>query len=426
MNVLVLGAGLAGIGAGLELEDAGIEFRTLEASDRPGGLATTDLIDGFRFDQTGHFLHFRHPQIQRYFRLFTVPLDRIERRAAVILGNQVVPYPFQYNLWAVTPDLRRAAIEDLKSMQSQVRRSPETLAEAVKWTWGETIAQVFMRPYNEKLWARNLDELPADCGGRYQCSFDLGLVVAGSNRPVDYPGYNGSFFYPGSGRIGSVSDALAASLDGRIEYKSWVTEIDLKKGVCAAAGGKEVGFKKVISTIPLPQLLSLAGLPVPSEDLFASTQVAAVRVGFRGAMRCPYHWIYVPDRELPFYRVGFPRNVNIRTCPEECASLTIEYTLPASGMRVPAAELASTALAFCESKGFIEIDEPLFSSETILSPAYVVYRSQDRQTFSEIHAELESQGIHVAGRYGKWDYFSMEEAFLSGRNTARKVMAEVR
>ena len=130
-------------------------------------------------------------------------------------------------------------------------------------------------------------------------------------------------------------------------------------------------------------------------------------------MRSRIHWLYVPDESLDFHRIGFPSNVNPRTCPPGCVSLSLEYTLPGHGRRT-AKELATSATDYLASLGLLEVEECLSVSEAILSPAYVVWRSTGRPWFSELTAHLQRQGVHVAGRFGRWDYLSMEDAFASG------------
>jgi len=96
--------------------------------------------------------------------------------------------------------------------------------------------------------------------------------------------------------------------------------------------------------IPLRQLLDLSGFEAPKADLFAATEIANVRIGVRGNMETQCQWVYVPDPDGPFHRIGFPRNVNPRTCPPGCASLSVEYTVPADGARRSSSEVATLAL----------------------------------------------------------------------------------
>ena len=404
---------MAGIGAGLALTEARRDFLVLEAEDGPGGLLRTDEVDGFRFDRTGHFLHFKGDLLSSRLEQTAVPLDCIERRSAVVVGDKVVPYPIQYNLWALdSGSVAETAVAEVLA-HGESAETPGSLAELLLTSWGPTLLEVFFRPYNEKLWGCPLEDLPADCVGGYLPTTDVELAARGAKGPTTYGGYNGTFFYPTSGRVGDVADALAARLGGRALYERSVAAIDLNARVVETADGETFLYETLISTLPLDQLLVLAG-ESPSPELFEATEIMNVRVGFRGAMRVPLHWVYVPDAALPFHRIGFPGNVNGRTCPPGCASLSIEYTHPRDELPLKGEAIAAAALEWLDDLSFVDVQETLTVSEHLLSPSYVVNRSPGRPEFERIRELLAEGNVSLAGRFGTWDYFSIEESFDSG------------
>ena len=66
VDVVVIGAGLAGLRAALVAEDAGLEVRVLEAADRVGGRIVTDVVDGFRCDRGFQLLNPAYPAVKRF------------------------------------------------------------------------------------------------------------------------------------------------------------------------------------------------------------------------------------------------------------------------------------------------------------------------------------------------------------------------
>jgi protoporphyrinogen oxidase len=425
LSTVILGAGIAGIGAGLELKEARRDFLALEAEDGPGGLLRTDEADGFRFDRTGHFLHFKGDRLSSLLAETAIPLESIERRSAVLVGDKVVPYPIQYNLWALdSSPLAEAAVEEVLA-HGEDAEEPGSLAELMLTSWGSTLYELFFRPYNEKLWGRPLEDLPADSVGGYLPTTDVELAAQGAKGPTSYDGYNGRFSYPASGRIGDVADALAARLGEQVLYGRSVVAVDLGARVVETADGESFPYETLISTLPLDQLLVLAG-ESPALELFEATEILNVRIGFRGDMRVPLHWVYVPDSGLPFHRIGFPGNVNARTCPPGCASLSVEYTYPRDGMPLSGEAIAGSALEYLDDLGFVDVRETLTFSEHLLSPAYVVNRSPGRAEFEAIRELLAEGNVSIAGRFGTWDYFSIEESFDSGWRVGTAVREETR
>jgi protoporphyrinogen oxidase len=424
-NVVILGAGAAGIAAGLALEERGRRFQVLERDTTAGGLARTDVIDGFSFDRTGHVLHFNLVHVQSRFRRAGVQLEPIERRAAVLLGEDEIPCPFQYNLWALRSRLlARSVVADMAHASRDGAAQSSTFAHRLLSLWGARGVSLFFRPYNEKLWGRPLEQLPADCAGRYLPRADVALAARGANSRVSLDSYNSTFFYPTSGRLGDLMTALAASIQGRFHCGVEIAAVDLERRELHTIDGASVPYELLVSTIPLASLVSMSGLRVPEDDLFASTQILNIRVGVRGRLRTPYHWVYTPDEDLPFHRVGFPQNVNHLTCPDGCASLSIEYTVPSRGGRMSTAAIADSALEYLTRRGLVEVEERVLLAERSISPAYVVRRAPGRAAFAELERTLREHGVWLAGRFGTWDYLSVEGAFESGDGAARACVAE--
>ncbi len=416
---MILGAGAAGLGAGLALRGLATPFEILEGDDAPGGLARTDLVDGFSFERTGHVLHFALPHVEDRFRTLGVELERIERRAAILLGDREIPYPFQYNLWALgSRRLARSVVADMKRAPSNGQAS-RSFAELLVSLWGARGVSLFFRPYNEKLWGRPLEELPSDCAGRFQPKADLALAASGAERRVHVAGYNRTFLYPASGRLGDLMTALARPIRERIRCGAAVTAVDLARRRLQTADGTTIEYDRLISTIPLARLVEMSGLRTAGRDLFAATRILNVRVGVRGALRTPYQWVYVADPGLPFHRIGFPGNVNPATCPDGCTSLSVEYTIPARGRKLSAAAVAAAALDYVRRRGLVDVEERLFHDELLISPAYVVHRAPGRTEFAALERRLREHEVWLGGRFGTWDYLSVEGAFESGTRAAQ-------
>jgi phytoene dehydrogenase-like protein len=82
-DVVIVGAGLAGLTCAQELTRAGIECTLLEASDRVGGRVRTDVVDGFRLDRGFQILLTAYPQVQRRLDLDALHISRFEPGAIV-------------------------------------------------------------------------------------------------------------------------------------------------------------------------------------------------------------------------------------------------------------------------------------------------------------------------------------------------------
>ncbi|HEX2902748.1 MAG TPA: NAD(P)/FAD-dependent oxidoreductase [Jatrophihabitans sp.] len=77
-DVVVVGAGLAGLSAAIELTRAGLQVTVLEAAAKPGGRVSTDVVDGFRLDRGFQLMNPSYPRWRRLVRLGVLDEDRLQ------------------------------------------------------------------------------------------------------------------------------------------------------------------------------------------------------------------------------------------------------------------------------------------------------------------------------------------------------------
>ncbi|MEP6851722.1 MAG: FAD-dependent oxidoreductase [bacterium] len=82
-DVVVVGAGMAGLAAALDLTGAGLDVRLLERAEHPGGRVATDLVDGFRLDRGFQVLNTSYPQVRRRLDLAALDLRDLTPGALV-------------------------------------------------------------------------------------------------------------------------------------------------------------------------------------------------------------------------------------------------------------------------------------------------------------------------------------------------------
>jgi phytoene dehydrogenase-like protein len=82
-DVVIVGAGLAGLCCALELEQRGVEVLLLDAADAPGGRIRTDVVQGFRLDRGFQVLLTAYSEAQRVLDYSSLDLGRFVPGAQV-------------------------------------------------------------------------------------------------------------------------------------------------------------------------------------------------------------------------------------------------------------------------------------------------------------------------------------------------------
>ncbi|NOZ94415.1 MAG: FAD-dependent oxidoreductase [Acidobacteria bacterium] len=428
MSTVVLGGGLAGLTAAYALERDGHGVTVLEAQEAPGGACRSFAEDGFTFDLTGHLLHVAREETRQLLEELGLweELEIHERRAAVVIGGRATPYPVQINTWGLSDEVRRDCL--LGFVRAWCQHGEEAApADFRRWVlgrFGEGLARHFFFPYNEKLYRVRPEELSLDWVGRYVPKPALEEVIDGAlGLHRNRVGYNALFRYPRRGGIALLPDAIAGRLRC-LEPGNRAGVVDTDARVVETENGRRFSWERLIATIPLPALVDRLRPKPPAEVLEARralrwVSVLNVALGLEGLAPTDQHWLYFPDPQLPFYRVGFPSNHG-DLAPPDCHTVSIEVSMdPGAGDPQAMAEAAERAL---EAAGYLDRSRILVRRTAILDPAYVVFDHARSGALAIIRRELAGRGVLLAGRWAQWVYSAMEDAMLDGLAAARQII----
>jgi protoporphyrinogen oxidase len=428
VEVLVLGAGLAGISAALQLKG---RYRLVERAARPGGLCRTDLREGFAFDATGHWLHLRDEEMRQLAEeVLPGGWLSVERRAAVRSHGVFTRYPYQVNTHGLPPEV--VAENVLGFLEARYgekgrplrEREPRDFAEFVLRHLGEGFARNFMFPYNAKLWTVPPSELSPEWTGRFVPRPTVEQVVRGAlGLEGDAAGYNASFLYPRQGGIETFVRALVARLPRPPECGTHPLSIDPVRRVARLSTGEEVSWRAIVATIPLPDLVRLVDGAPPAvkeaADALRAATVTYVNVAARDAGGPDFHWVYLPEASHRPYRVGSASAAVPSLAPPGCRSFYVEFS---TREPLPDDEVEEAAVATLLDLGFLRSRSDLLFLETRAIPhAYAIHDHAWGPARTTVLDWLASRDILTAGRAGSWEYSSMEDALLSGRRAARRL-----
>jgi len=173
----------------------------------------------------------------------------------------------------------------------------------------------------------------------------------------------------------------------------------------------------------LPSFLRIArGGPfdlAPQADRLDWSVVACWNIGIdRADVGDGDHWIYFPDADAPFYRVGFPTNFSDGVAPPGTSSMYVEFGLR-RGQQPDLKAMETAALDALRREGVLrDGDNVVVGDWIVIDPGYVIFDRDRQDVMARVPPALEKLGVHLAGRYGAWTYSYMERAILDGLEVA--------
>lgn len=433
--IVIVGAGLAGLSTAYHL--SGTPYRLYEREEQVGGLCRSYQKDGFTFDYTGHLLHFRQPEIKALVeRLLAGKLQRHNRKSFIYSHKTYTEYPFQVNTYGLPAEVVRDCLLGFIATLTKPAANVAKDRSFKQWildNLGEGMAKHFMVPFNEKLWQVSLDELTSDWVSWLVPKPELKDVVNGALGIKEKAfGYNPSFLYPVRDGIRVLPESFLPGISN-VKNGMELVEVDTKRRRALFRNRKSgesltEHYESLVSTIPVPELVRRC-LDIPAHlkkaaEGFRWVSVYNLNMAVGRDQVSDKHWLYFPDPEYPFYRVGFPMNFSPSLGRAGCSSMYVEMShRPTEHQSVE--QLVARARSGLEQIGILHPDDEIVVADVKdLHYAYVYFDRHRARALPAILAELERRGIYSIGRYGRWEHTSMEDAIGQGKQLAERLQSQ--
>ena len=424
-DVVVLGAGPAGLGAAFRLAGDGYSVAVIEREPFVGGLASSFTVGGVRVDHGSHRLHPSvAPEILATLQaLLGDDLQARPRRGRIAMSGRFVPFPPTASglMRSLPPMLAARLLRDAVSAPLR-RAQADSFAEVVRASMGPTLLREFYSPMIEKLFGIAPDLLAGELARRRVGTPSAAAYARRVLRPG--PRSRGRmFFYPRRG-YGQICEALAdaASVGGaRIDTNATVTRLEVGEDQTSVslADGRRLAAGVVLSTLPLAALARLASGPRIDLSTRALTLVYLV-LDRRQWTEFDAH--YLPDARVPIVRISEPRNYrNSTDDPADRTVLCAEWPC-ARGDAVWEAQprdLAEQIRAALASIG-LAIPSPLDVEVRHVGNAYPVYDLEYASRFGSLDAWAQSLEPRVVsfGRQGLFAHDNAHHALAMGWRAA--------
>jgi protoporphyrinogen oxidase len=415
---VVLGAGIAGLAYAYEKRNE--ETVIFEAELFAGGLCHSFHIQGFTFDSAVH-LSFTKNSVVR---------DIFDKTA--FYRHLPLAYNFYHGNWIKHPIINNLYSfnipEKVSLIKSFVERGKyETINDYGEWlraSYGEEIAKRFYYVYTKKYWTVEAPCLTTSWIGIRLNTPDIEKILSGAFLPDtgnDY--YTDEMRYP-AGNGGYESFLMPLISETAIEYKKRAVNIDLPARKVFFSDGTQCTYKKLASSIPLPELVKIME-PVPSDikvkaEKLKASKISIVSIGFNKPDIAKYLWFYIYDEDIMAARVNCPGLKSRENVPPGCSSMQFEIYHHPDEVIDREAVLNNTLWALQRMKICNE-EDILFADYRLLPYGNVLFLHNMEQERDCIKAYIQNCGIDLIGRFGEWDYLWSDQSYLSGKNQAGMV-----
>lgn len=421
-KVLILGAGMTGLAAGISSG-----WPIYESAETPGGICSSYYIhsksknrfkhqpddgEAYRFELGGgHWIFGSNNKMLDFLKQFT-SLKHYKRRSAVYFpqANSYVPFPLQYHLGYIDKSLAARAIQEMAEKKSADR----TMKEWLNHNFGPTLCRLFFYPFHQLYTAGFYDRIAPQDG--YKSPVKMKQVIEGASGETEPAGYNIEFVYPANG-LNSLALELADRCN--IHYGKRVIKIDTDHKQIFFNDGSDIGYDRVISTLPLNKVTAMAGISTEAApDPFSS--VLVLNIGAGRGNRCPDdHWLYIPHSSSHFHRLGFYSNVDKSFLPVSerdsgsKVSIYVERAYPNNG-KPSNDEIDEYKMAVIK-----ELQEWKFISaidvvdSTWIDVAYT-WSWPDSSWKQQAIEQLEEKDITQVGRYARWSFKGIATSMQDG------------
>src|SRR3954462_8656578 len=318
--VAVLGGGPAGLTAGYLLAKQGMPVIVFEAEDQVGGLAKTEVRDGYRFDLGGHRFFTKSKEVDDLWHEVMKEEFLLRPRMSRIFWNgKFLTYPLD----GMDVVRKLGPIELIRSglsylwAQMKPKGKEDNVEQWVSNRFGKRLYQHFFKTYTEKVWGVPTTELRAEWAAHRikGPSFTSAAKAAFfGNKGNKIKSLIDEFHYPrfGPGQMWeTMADEIIAA-GGEVRLNAPIEKLEIRDGriVAIEAAGERIEPSHVISSLPLRATVGLSGAAAPG-----AAQTAAQGLRYRdfltvalvidGEDLFPDNWIYIHE---PDVRVGRIQN----------------------------------------------------------------------------------------------------------------------
>ena len=410
MKVAVIGAGVSGLTVAQELKNR-YEVKVFEKESTPGGLIRCKRVNGSLYHSCGgHVFNSKNQDVLDWFwKHFDQEQEfhKADRNAVVFMkGGAEIPYPIENHIYLMDADIQKRFIDDLMSLAKEEGYEPTNFEQFLQHRFGKTLYEMYFRPYNEKVWRRDLMQVPLSwLEGKLPMPTVEDMIFNNINHVKEKQFVHSTFWYENKGGSQLIADRLAEGL--HVVYNSNIQIIEKLGDKWLVCGDK---FDKVVFAGNIKQLPSLlVGVNLTGY----MNQIEALEYHGTTSVFCeidtnPYSWIYQPSDAHESHRIICTGNFAESNNADGKMTGTIEFTDEVSKENI-LRNLKQIPL------------HPMYLDHHYNKYTYPIQDINTRDMIRSLKESLIHDGFYMTGRFADWEYYNMDVAIGAALETSRNI-----
>lgn len=413
-KVAIIGSGISGMTIAHELKNK-FEVELFERDSRPGGLIKCDNIDGNLYHMVGgHVFNSKRQDVLDWFWNFfdkDKEFTKSVRNAAAFMGKPV-GYPIENHLYQMNTETTKKVINELLELKYKSKSEPQNFEEFLKNKFGDTLYQEYFKPYNEKIWKKDLTKVPLTwLEGKLPMPTVEEIFFNNIKQEKEMNMVHSTFYYPKENGSQFLADRFAEGLN-----------INLNMPVKTLCKDKETN-KWLINSVKEFDIVVFAGnikaLPLMLKNDFLNTYRDSIdALDFHGTttVLCEidtndFSWIYLPNIKFDAHRIICTGNFSENNNRKGILSATVEFTDSISEENIKE-QLKSIPF------------NPKYLTHKYTKYTYPIQDKDTRALITEIKNNSEKEGLYLTGRFAEWEYYNMDAAIGAALDLGKDVLVK--
>src|SRR5690242_9988098 len=443
-QVVIIGAGPAGLTAAYELAKLNQRPLVLEERDKVGGLSCTENFQGFHFDMGGHRFFTKVNEVKRFWHeILGGEFLRRPRLSRIYYRRKFFYYPLKplnallgLGFWDST-----LIVFSYVKWQFFPYQKEDTFEEWVSNRFGKRLFKTFFETYTEKVWGIPCSELKAEWAAQRikNLSLKTALLAMFFKPKQTIKTLIEEFEYPrlGPGMMWKAVKEAVDQRNGRVQLESKVIQINrtgrrINSVMIARNGHHEtVEGTDFISSMPVTDFVKKLSPSAPAEVVTAAEQLKyrdflTVCLIVNQPDLFPDNWIYIHDPSVKVGRIQNFKNWSPEMVPDKSkTSLGLEYFCSEGDevWNMPDTDLIELGKHEVERIGLASYADVEGGCVFRVPKSYPVYDSGYRESLSTLRNFVESlDNFQTIGRNGLHRYNNQDHAMLTGMLAVRNVV----